>query len=110
LVTVGSKKRRSYKITCYSWDDKFRTIIDFFIWTRKFWNILNYVKVMPSISLEGDHRILIVVFKRIMDRKPVLYREEKIKIWKLKDQDNKEKVIELLKSRLPKDEVQSVEV
>jgi hypothetical protein len=73
--------------------------------TRNLWNILYSVKIIQSISLEGDHRILIADFRRIM-RKPILYQEEKIKIWKLRDQDNKERFTELLKTKLPKDEVQ----
>jgi hypothetical protein len=54
-----SQKKKSHKITCYSWDSKFRTIIDYFIMTRNLWNIFNAVKIIPSIGLEADHRILI---------------------------------------------------
>jgi hypothetical protein len=42
-------------------------------------------------------------------KKPILYQEETTNIWKLKDQDSKEKLIELLKSKSSKDQVQFVE-
>jgi hypothetical protein len=53
------QKGRSHKITCYSWDGSVGTINDYFILTINLLNILNYVKVIPSINLERDHRILI---------------------------------------------------
>jgi hypothetical protein len=42
--------------------------------------------------LQGDHRILSADFGRIMDRQLILYKKERIKIWKAQDQDNKEKL------------------
>jgi hypothetical protein len=52
------QKRRIRKIICYSWDGSVGNITDYFILTNNLWNILNDVKVISSISLEGDHRIL----------------------------------------------------
>jgi hypothetical protein len=41
--------------------------------------------------------------------KDQLYTKKKIKIWKLKEIDNKEQFQQLLRTKLPKDETQSVE-
>jgi hypothetical protein len=58
-------------------------------------NILNDVKVITSTSLEGDHRILLPTFLLDNGQKANFIPYGKIKIWKLKDQDNKEKFTEL---------------
>jgi hypothetical protein len=43
------------------------TIIDHFILPGHLWNILNDVKVIPNISLEGDHRILTADFRKVAE-------------------------------------------
>jgi hypothetical protein len=60
-------KKRSHKITRYNWDGSVGTVIDYFILIRNIWNILNDVKAIPSISLEGDHRILIAEFRKVAE-------------------------------------------
>jgi hypothetical protein len=61
------QKRRSHKTTHYSWDASFGTLTDYFVLTRNLWNILNYVKVILSISLPGEHRILIADFRKVAE-------------------------------------------
>jgi hypothetical protein len=61
------QKRRSHKRTCYSWDGSFGTTADYFTLTRNLWNILNDVKVITSISLERDHRIIYTDFKKVAE-------------------------------------------
>jgi hypothetical protein len=41
--------------------------------------------------------------------KPVIYQENKIKVWKLKELQTKEKYIEILKGKVPRGEIQNVE-
>jgi hypothetical protein len=48
-----------------------------FILTRNPWNILNDVKVIPSISLEGDHRILTAEFRKVAEKRSTVYQEKK---------------------------------
>jgi hypothetical protein len=67
------QNRRSRKITHYTWDGKFRTIIHYFIMTINLCNILKNVKLIPSIRSEEENRILIAGFRKIMDVKPILY-------------------------------------
>jgi hypothetical protein len=43
------------------------------------------------------------------DQRPIVYLQKKIKIWKLKDRDQKEQFQQLSRTQLPKDETQSVE-
>jgi uncharacterized protein (DUF342 family) len=40
---------------------------------------------------------------------PVIYQENKIKVWKLKELQTKEKYIEILKGKVPRGEIQDVE-
>jgi hypothetical protein len=118
LATTGFKKgeannwfqkRRSYKLTCYSSDGSFGTITDYFILTGNLCNILNDVKVIPITGLEGDHKTLIAEFRKVAERRPTVYQEKKIEIWKLKERDKKEQFQQLLRTKLPNYETQSVE-
>jgi hypothetical protein len=45
----------------------------------------------------------------VAEQSPIAYQEKKIKIWKLKETDKKEKFQQLLKTNLPIDETRSVE-
>jgi hypothetical protein len=57
---IGKKwveKRKSHKITCYSWDCNVETINDYFISIQILSDILNDVKVILGITSEGDNRI-----------------------------------------------------
>jgi hypothetical protein len=51
--------------------------IDYFILTRNLWNILNDIKVIPIISLEGDHGILIADFRKVAEQRPLIYQDKK---------------------------------
>jgi hypothetical protein len=82
------EKRRSHNITCYSCDGSFGTITDYFILTRNLWNILNDVKVISSISLETDHGILIADFRKVTERRPIVYQHKQV--WKLKETDKEQ--------------------
>jgi hypothetical protein len=72
-------RRRDNKITHYSWDGSVGTIIDYFILTRNLCNILNDVKIIPSKSLEGDHRILVADFRKAAEQRPSVSQEKKLK-------------------------------
>jgi hypothetical protein len=71
------KKRKSHKITTYSWDRKSETIIDYFVMSRNVWTVVTDIKVIPSKSLEGDHRLLVADFRNIKGKKPIIYQEKK---------------------------------
>jgi hypothetical protein len=49
-------KRKSHKITRYRNSE---TIIAYFVMARNLWTLLTGIKVIPSESLEGDHRLLV---------------------------------------------------
>jgi hypothetical protein len=66
------QKRRNHKITHHSWDGSVGTIIDYFILTRNLWNFLNHIKLIPSISLDGGHRILVADFRKVAEQRPIL--------------------------------------
>jgi hypothetical protein len=101
------KKRKSHKITRYRWDRNSETIIDYFVMTRNLWTVLTDIKVIPSESL-GDHRLLVADFRN--KRKGTNHLSgEKIKAWKLKEQQTKENYIEILKKKVPRDEIKDVE-
>jgi hypothetical protein len=57
--------------------------------SRNVWTVVTDIKVIPSESLEGDHRLLVADFKNIKEKKLVIYQENKIKVWKLKEQQTK---------------------
>jgi hypothetical protein len=68
--------------------------------------VVTDIKVIPSESLEGDdHRLLVADFRNIKEKKPIIYQEKKIKVWKLKEQETKEKYIEILKKKVPRGEI-----
>jgi hypothetical protein len=56
---------------------------------RNLWKDLNNIKVIPGISLEIDHLLLIAYFR--VNAKQKLCKEGNIEIFKLNDNDNKGK-------------------
>jgi hypothetical protein len=103
------QKMRSHRIAHYSCDGCIGTIIDYSVLTRNLWNILNDIKVTPSISLEGDHRILIANFRKEAEQRLIVYQEKEVKIWKLKEAAKKGQFQQLLRTKLPKHETHSLE-
>jgi replication initiation and membrane attachment protein DnaB len=55
-------------------------------------------------ALKVIHRLLVADFRNIKENKPIIYQEKKIKVWKLK-----EKYTEILKKKVPRDEIKDVE-
>jgi hypothetical protein len=72
-------KRKSHKITRYSWDGNSETIINYIVMRRNLWTVLTDIKVIPSESLEGDHRLLVAEFRKINEKKPIIYQEKRLR-------------------------------
>jgi hypothetical protein len=49
--------------------------------SRNVWTAIIDIKVIPSESLKGDHRLLVADFRNIKEKKPIIYQEKKIKVW-----------------------------
>jgi hypothetical protein len=60
-------------------------------------------------ALKVIHRLLVADFRNIKENKPIIYQEKKIKVWKLKEKQTKEKYTEILKKKVPRDEIKDVE-
>jgi hypothetical protein len=78
MVNNWFQKKRSHKVTLYSWNGSVGTATDYLILTRNLLNILNNVKIISSLRLE-DHRILIVDFRKVAVWRPTVYHEKKLK-------------------------------
>lgn len=103
------KKRDSHKFTRYSWNLEQKSIIDYIIITEEIRRCLTEVKVIPSINLDGDHRLLVGTLKKFRKGTCGGKRQAKIKCWKLKDRETQEIYREKIKTQLPKDEGKDIE-
>uniref|UniRef100_A0A8D8LKZ5 Craniofacial development protein 2 n=2 Tax=Cacopsylla melanoneura TaxID=428564 RepID=A0A8D8LKZ5_9HEMI len=103
------KKRKSHKITRYSWDGRYETVIDYTILSKEIHNTLCDTKVIPNVSLGSDHRLLVSTFKFRKLCEVKMNQERKIKIWKLKERENVEKFQSIIQNNIPITELQSVE-
>jgi hypothetical protein len=87
LGNTWYKKRESHKITRYSWDGRTKTLIDYIIISDSIKKWLINVKVIPSVSLQSDHRLVLVVgsfrIKRLKHNS--ITQERRINSYKLKD-------------------------
>ncbi|KAL1446754.1 hypothetical protein WDU94_015598, partial [Cyamophila willieti] len=111
-LSIGNtwfKKRQSHKVTRYSWDGKHETMIDYFIISKEIQNTLCDTKVIPSVSLGSDHRLLVSTFRfrKLTEKKTNQLR--KIKSWKLKEKENVEKFQSIIRNNIPTSELRSVE-
>ncbi|KAL1447116.1 hypothetical protein WDU94_005460 [Cyamophila willieti] len=103
------RKRSSHKITRYSWDGRYKTMIDLVILTESMRQWLLDVKVIPSVSMGGDHRLLISTIIIKKPHKVVLTQEKKIKAWKLKDSNVAEQYRNRIQENIPNTDTTSVE-
>ena len=77
--------------------------------SKEIWKDTKDIKVIPSEGLESDHRLLIAD----LHLKNIGRLQEnclsRIKIWKLKDKEFRDKFAEQIKRSVPKDEIQSAQ-
>lgn len=85
LGNTWFKKRDSHKITRYSWNGIYKTLIDYSIISDNIKSWLYDVKVIPSVSLDSDHRLLVTSLKIKKLKTIILAQERKIRSYKLKD-------------------------
>ena len=104
------RKKNSQKITRYGWGDtKTKTMIDLFLVEKEKRRQLVDVTSMPRGDFEGDHKVVVAKLRLGKIVKFTEKRERKIKVWKLKEDETREKFQEELKKEIPKGEVSSVE-
>ena len=103
-------KKNSRKITRYGWGDRrTKSVIDYFLVERTNRRKLMVVTALPGEAFDGDHRVVVAKLQLGKMEKLKEIRESKIKVWKLKDTEVKDKFQCKLKQHLPRTEVESVE-
>jgi nitroimidazol reductase NimA-like FMN-containing flavoprotein (pyridoxamine 5'-phosphate oxidase superfamily) len=86
------KHRESHMYTRYRWNQNSgrfdqRSVIDYFISSDK--RIVNNVKVIPGVSLDADHRMIVAKVKVRNFRKQHLYKSKIIKTKSLNEQEKR---------------------
>lgn len=102
-------KRKSHKISRYGWNGQQESIVDYFLLHKDLHSKITDVKVIPSVSLQSDHRLLVASFKFNKLKALRETRDRKIKVWKLKD-EVKSKVFEkIIRQNIPNTDAGTVE-
>lgn len=104
------KKRESHTVTRYSWDGRIKSVIDYVVVDRDWGKYLTDVKVIPSVSMDGDHRLLVAQWKgKGREKTKEQRRQNRIKEWGLKDNMKAEEFKRLIVEKMPRNEMGSVE-
>lgn len=105
------QKRESHVVTRYSWDGNQKSVIDYVIVDKVWGEKLIDVKVVPSVNMEGDHRLLVGTFKWFRSSKKLKGETTftRIKVWKLQQKEELEKFQMMVRKKLPKNEIGTVE-
>lgn len=103
------KKQKTHKITRYGWDGQRESIIDYFLVDKELHNTLLNVKVIPSVSLGSDHRLIVGNFKFKHLRELKTVQEQKIKVWKLREPENSRRFEQIIRKKIPRTEMSTVE-
>jgi exonuclease III len=103
------KKYDSHKITRYAWGTNRGTVIDYILLTKEVKKKATNIKVIPSESLDSDHRLLVMDMKGWQVKRQQIELERRIKIWILKDDAKKQEYRKLIQEKIPKDEPKEVE-
>ena len=61
-------------------------------------------KIIPSESMGGDHRLLVVEFKKVKINKIVLKKKPRIKVWELENEVKKMAFQDRIRTKLPTNE------
>ena len=108
------KKRKEHHITRYSWDGVYESVIDYILVSRELRNILLDVRVIPSVALDGDHRLLIGVVRieqetnaHTKKSNPII--RKRLKVWRLKDDKIKKEFKKRVEDALTEGELRGVE-
>lgn len=103
------KKRDSHRITRYGWDGVQKSVIDYFLVNKNFKKHLIDVKVIPSVALDSDHRLLVAMLK--FDKYIVTnqQQERKLKVWKLKNESVRVQFQNMIINSMPIEGITTVE-
>ena len=99
--------RESHKWTWYRWcreQQRYRdkSVIDYFISSDR--NLFNDVKVIPSVSLDSDHRLLIAKIKLKKPVKSKTTKRKRLKIEELQIIENVDRFTREVQLRKPQDD------
>ena len=103
------KKRDSQKITRYSWNGEQGTVLDYILVDEDLKPDLREVKVIPGVSIDSDHRLVVAEFKELKVIKKSTTQERKIRVWKLKERDVATEYKERVTTLIPKGDIGGVE-
>uniref|UniRef100_A0A8D8RWT4 Craniofacial development protein 2 n=1 Tax=Cacopsylla melanoneura TaxID=428564 RepID=A0A8D8RWT4_9HEMI len=105
------KKRESHKITRFGWNlaQTQKSVIDYFLVHKNIKRNLLDVKVIPSVALGSDHRLLVATFRFNKFTGNQHQQERKIKVWKLKDLETRLKFQDMIKQSIPIGDVGDLE-
>ena len=112
LVIANSifKKKVKHKITRYGWDGETESVIDYIVVSKEMMPVVRDVKVIPSIALDGDHRLLVATIKAQKLRKNTkLSRTKKLKIWQLQEEKLRELFRKKTQGKIPQGDLKDVE-
>ncbi|KAI5734098.1 hypothetical protein M8J77_002409 [Diaphorina citri] len=102
-------KKESHKITRYGWDGVQKSVIDYFITNREMMKRLNDVKVIPSVHLSSDHRLLVSTFTFDTLKEIRITQDKKLRVWKLKDPSKMYEYQDILRQNLPQTNAETTE-
>ncbi|KAI5754231.1 hypothetical protein M8J77_006965 [Diaphorina citri] len=109
LTNTWFYKRKSHKVTRYGWNGQQESLIDYFLINKELHNTVIDVKVIPSVSLGSDHRLLVGTFRFKKLRAMKTGQDKKIKVWKLKDSEKAREFENKIREKVPNTEPTSVE-
>lgn len=104
------QKRDSHRITRYSWNGEQKTQIDYVVVSKEKKKMLKDVKIIPSVGMDGDHRLLVADIQiEGTVRKRREYTEKKLKVWKLSEIPVREEYQQMIRKDFPRGETKGVE-
>lgn len=96
------RKQDSHKITRYSWDGRWRTLIDYVVTDKEVGRLVTDVKVIPSESMDSDHRLVVTYMKNTAVIRVKTEKKQKIRVWELDKNDKRTEYQNRISQKLPK--------
>ena len=112
IMNTCFKHRESHKWTWYRWDanqGKYTTMsmIDLILTSNK--SSINDVKAIPSLSMDGDHRMVVCKLKVVKTKKVKTTKKKRYMLENLNCEETKEAYKEKLKSNLEANREESLD-